>query len=123
MILVDTSVWIDHFHANDPRLAALLVADEVGCHPMVIEELALGSITQREVVLDSLENLHQFPVVTHEELLHLVNSHRLWGRGLSAVDAGLLGSVLIADGAKLWTRDKRLKQASIDVGVASIDEE
>ena len=65
MILVDTSVWIDHLHTADPRLVSLLTDDEIGCHPLVVEELALGSIKQRDVVLDLLANLRQFPRVTH----------------------------------------------------------
>lgn len=87
MILVDTSVWIEHLRAADARLVELLGDDEAGCHPLVIEELALGSIKQRDVVLDLLANLYQFPVVTHDEVLRLVGRRRLWGRGLGAVDA------------------------------------
>ncbi|MEO8815753.1 MAG: type II toxin-antitoxin system VapC family toxin [Mycobacterium sp.] len=122
MILVDTSVWIDHLHANDSRLASFLSQGQIGCHPLIIEELALGSIKRRDQVLESLANLRQFPVVTHGELLALVNSRQLWGRGLSSVDAGLLGSVLIADGAKLWTRDNRLKAAAAEIGVELVYE-
>lgn len=80
MILVDTSVWIEHLRAADARLVELLGDDEAGCHPLVIEELALGSIKQRDVVLDLLANLYQFPVVTHDEVLRLVGRRRLWGR-------------------------------------------
>lgn len=122
MILVDTSVWIDHLHTPDARLVSLLGRDQIGCHPLVIEELALGSIKHRGQVLESLENLRQFPVVTHAELLALVESRQLWGRGLSVVDAALLGAILIADGAKLWTRDKRLKAAAAEIGVEAVDE-
>lgn len=117
MILVDTSVWIDHLHAKDERLTSLLADDEIGCHPLVVEELALGSIANRDVVIDLLSNLVQFPVLTHAELLHLVESRKLWGRGLSPVDAGLLGSTILVDGATLWTRDKRLRAACVEVGV------
>ncbi|NDJ91626.1 PIN domain-containing protein [Mycolicibacter kumamotonensis] len=117
MILVDTSVWIDHLHDHDAQLASLLEKDQIGCHPLVIEELALGSIKQRNQLLESLSNLRQFPVVSHPELLALVESRRLWGRGLSAVDAALLGAVLITDGAKLWTRDNRLGIAAAEIGV------
>ncbi|MFZ2237999.1 MAG: type II toxin-antitoxin system VapC family toxin [Gordonia amarae] len=120
MILVDTSIWIDHLHSADERLARFLDDGQVGCHRSVIEELALGSIADRGVVIGLLRNLAQFPVVTHDELLQLVDAHHLWGRGLSAVDAGLLGSVLIRDGSRLWTRDKRLKAAGSDIGVTVI---
>ncbi|MBS1690850.1 MAG: type II toxin-antitoxin system VapC family toxin [Actinobacteria bacterium] len=117
MILVDTAVWIDHLHAAEPRLVEQLQLDGVGCHPLVVEELALGSIARREIVLDLLGNLWQFPAARHDEVLHLVELRRLWGRGLSAVDAHLMASVAVVEGARLWTRDKRLKAASKKVDI------
>jgi predicted nucleic acid-binding protein len=122
LILVDTSIWIDHLHATDSRLVRLLAGDEIGCHPLVVEELALGSIKQRDAVLGLLANLHQFPTVTHLEVLHLVDRRRLWGKGLSAIDANLLGSVTLVDGAQLWTRDKRLGAVCAEIGVAVVGE-
>jgi hypothetical protein len=122
MILVDTSVWIDHLHGNEPLLVELLGRDEVGCHPLVIEELALGSIKRRDDVLRLLSNLTAFPVLTHAELRHFVDVRRLWGRGLSAVDAHLLGSAALVSGALLWTRDKRLLAACGAVGVSAVKE-
>lgn len=122
MILVDTSVWIDHLHAAESRLVSLLADDEIGCHHSVIEELALGEIKQPYAVLDLLSNLRQFPMVTHVEILHLVERRRLWGRGLSAIDVNLLGSGAVLEGAQFWTRDKRLKAACADVGVAVFDD-
>jgi predicted nucleic acid-binding protein len=121
MILVDTAVWIDHLHAAEMRLVELLEVDQVGCHALVIEELALGSISRREVVLDLLANLRQFPSVQHDEILHLTDRRELWGRGLSAVDVHLMAAVAVIEGAQLWTRDKRLMAASADVGVALFD--
>lgn len=76
----------------------------------------MGSIANREGVIELLGNLVQFPVLTHAEVLHLIETRRLWGRGLSPVDAGLLGSVLLVDGARLWTRDKRLSAVSVEAG-------
>ncbi|GAA3678445.1 type II toxin-antitoxin system VapC family toxin [Nocardioides ginsengisoli] len=120
MILVDTSVWIDHLHRGEPRLVRELAADEVGCHPSVIEELALGSIRGRADVLRLLGELRQFPVLQTAELLTLVDARRLWGRGLSPADAQLLGACLLAPGSRLWTRDKRLRTAAVDCGVAVV---
>lgn len=122
MILVDTSVWIDHLHASEPRLGDLLEADEVGSHPHVIEELALGSLKNRDIVLGLLGNLWRFPSITHDELMTLVEQRELWGRGLSAVDVHLLGSAAITPGARVWTRDKRLRAACHDCGVACLEE-
>ena len=116
MILVDTSVWIDHLHRSDAELIALLADDQVGWHPLVIEELALGSIADRGAVIDLLANLTQVPSLQHDEIRHLVDSHQLGGRGLSAVDVALLGATLITDGAKLWTRDKRLAAVWAEIG-------
>lgn len=121
MILVDTAVWIDHLHTAVLRLVKLLEIDQVGCHALVIEELALGSILRREEVLDLLANLRQFPTVQHAEILHLTRQRKLYGRGLSAVDVHLMAAVALVEGAQLWTRDKRLKAASIDAGIALFD--
>jgi len=117
VILVDTSVWVDHLHATEPELVDLLARDEVGSHPMVEEELALGSLKGRSSVISLLSALHRFPSISHEEILDFVDGRRLWGRGLSAADVHLLGSVLLEGGSGLWTRDKRLRSAAPDVGV------
>ena len=117
MILVDTAIWIDHLHVTESRLVELLGVDQVGCHALVVEEMALGSIAQRDVVLDLLANLYQFPVMDHREVLHLTNERRLWGRGLSAVDVHLMAAVAVVGGAQLWTRDKRLQSACADTTV------
>ena len=122
MVLVDTSIWIDHFHAPEPSLLGFLRDNLVGCHRAVIEELALGSIKQRDRVLVLLENLQGFPVLTPEELMVLVDGRQLWGRGLSAADVHLLGSVMLVSGARLWTRDKRLLAACRDGGAAYVEE-
>ncbi|MBO0885048.1 MAG: VapC toxin family PIN domain ribonuclease, partial [Mycobacterium sp.] len=68
-----------------------------------------------------LANLRQFPIVQHHEVLHLIDRRKLWGRGLSAVDVHLMAAVAMTEGAQLWTRDKWLKAASVDVGVALFD--
>lgn len=122
MILVDTSIWIDHFHASEPLLVSLLADNQVGCHHAVIEELALGSIKHRDRVLTLLESLQGFPILTHEEVMALVGRRQLWGRGLSAVDVHLLGSVMLVGGARLWTRDQRLLAACRDSTAAYVEE-
>lgn len=121
MILVDTSIWIDHLHVSQPDLVARLGRDEVGTHPAVIEELALGSIKDRARVLSLLGELRSFPALAHVEVLELVDRRRLWGRGLSAVDAHLLGSVAVVPGARLWTRDKRLAAACAELGIGIVE--
>ncbi len=83
--------------------------------------MALGSIKQRDVVLDLLANLYQFPTIDHYEVLHLTDRRRLWGRGLSTVDVHLMAAVAVVGGAQLWTRDKRLKAVCAAVGVKSFE--
>ncbi len=44
MILVDTSVWIDHLRHGDDALIALLNDTAVLMHPFVHGELACGNL-------------------------------------------------------------------------------
>jgi predicted nucleic acid-binding protein len=108
VILVDTSVWIDHLRKADQALANLLDDGEVLAHPFVIGELALGGLRQRDIVLSSLLDLPQAEVANDEEVLNFINDHKLFGLGIGYIDAHLLASVRLTLGAVLWTRDKRL---------------
>jgi predicted nucleic acid-binding protein len=112
MILVDTSIWVDHLRSGDEHLTELLGEGQVLTHPHVVGELALGSLTNRGVVLDALKNLPQAPVATHDEVLRLIEENELFGTGIGYIDAHLLAAVRLAPGARLWTRDKRLHRAS-----------
>ena len=121
-ILVDTNIWIDHLRKTEPVLVDLLERDQVCVHQSVITELALGNLKDRSVFLKALERLMIVRNVDDHGVRHLVEERRLWGRGLSAVDVGLLASVVVTPGVSLWTRDKRLRQAARDVGVlANLD--
>ena len=124
MILVDTSVWVDHLRANDEGLADLLMAEQVLAHPFVIGELALGNLSSRDSVLDSLAKLPQAAVADHEETLTLIARHRLSGSGIGYVDAALLASVKLTPGCLLWTRDKRLGEAAgrLKIGAGMVHE-
>lgn len=91
-------------------------------HQRVITELALGNLKDRSVFLKVIERLMIVRNVDDQGIRHLVEERRLWGRGLSAVDAALLASVVVTPGVSLWTRDKSLRQAARDVGVlANLD--
>ena len=121
-VLVDTNIWIDHLRKTEPVLVDLLERDQVCVHQSVITELALGNLKNRSFFLKMLERLMIVRNVDDQGVRHLVEERRLWGRGLSAVDAALLASVVVAPGVSLWTRDKRLRQAARDVGVlANLD--
>lgn len=109
MILVDTSVWIDHFRRADAKLGALLEAGQVLGHPFVTAELALGTLRQRSLVIEALQGLPQAAVATHAELLLLIEREGLAGMGIGHVDAHLIASTRLMGDARLWTRDKRLE--------------
>ena len=111
MVLVDTSVWIDHFRRRSERLAFLLENGLVACHPFVFGELACGTLACREEVLGHLERLPALEPVSHEEALRLVEAHDLAGSGLGWVDVHLLASARVS-GTEFWTADRRLKQAA-----------
>ncbi len=108
MILVDTSIWIDHLRSGDTQLVTLLVDGNVLGHPWVVGELALGHLSHRNEVLGLLHNLPQAPVATEVEVMTLIDHHQLFGLGIGYVDAHLLASTRLSS-ARLWTRDKRLR--------------
>jgi predicted nucleic acid-binding protein len=112
VILVDTSIWIDHLHSSDPHLVEQLDDVRVATHAMVLGEMSLGSIANRRAVLRLMEGLPSVVEATHVEVMALVESHSLFGRGLSLLDAHLLASVHLSPGTSLWTRDKRLRQVA-----------
>ena len=108
MILVDTSVWIDHLRKSEPALIAALEVGQVLMHPFVIGELACGTLSNRVELLSLLRDLPPAPVATDAEALGFIDRHRLMGCGIGYVDVHLLASVALACPARLWTRDKRL---------------
>lgn len=118
MILVDTSIWIDHLRQSCERLVQLLSAGQVLAHPYVIGELALGSLQNRKALLGALQNIPQVPVATDNEVLHFIETNALYGIGIGYIDAHLLAAVRLLPGAMLWTRNKRLLDASTRLGLA-----
>lgn len=108
MILVDTSVWIDHLRHGEGRLAEALTAGRVLVHPFVIGELALGSMQQRDVVLGALMDLPRAEVATDNEVFAFIEEEKLFSLGIGFVDAHLLAALRLTPGAFLWTRDRRL---------------
>lgn len=107
MILVDTSVWADHFRETESGLVALLNEGSVLIHPFIIEELACGNLPRRRETLELLHSLPAAPVAEHGEVLDFISSERLHSRGLGAVDVHLMASARLA-GAKVWSKDKAL---------------
>jgi len=118
VILVDTSIWIDHFRATDPQLVAFLTNNEVLAHPFVIGEIALGSVAKRAEVLRLLNNLPAATSATHGEVMIFIERHKLANTGIGYVDAHLLASTALTPIAALWSRDKILHAAATRCGIA-----
>jgi predicted nucleic acid-binding protein len=118
VILVDTSVWVDHLRARDDALVDFLNAGRVLAHPFVTGELALGNLRQRDLILETLSDLPQAKVATDKEVLHFIEQHALSGLGISYVDTHLLAAVRLTAGTVLWTRDKRLHEVAGRMGLA-----
>lgn len=119
MILVDSSVWVDHLRQGDATLARMLDHERVLAHPFVVGELALGSLRQRESILAALQDLPHATVASDTEVLSLIEREALYGRGIGYVDAHLLASARLTAGGSLWTRDKRLHAVAARLGLAT----
>jgi predicted nucleic acid-binding protein len=117
VILADTSVWVEHLRHGRRDLAAMLEQGQIGCHPAVIGELALGSLRQREAILAALGELPRLAPVRDDDALALIEARGLAGRGIGWVDVHLLGSTLVG-GWQLWTLDRRLAAVARELGVA-----
>lgn len=115
MTLVDTSVWIDHLRAPNRNLVRLLTDGQVLAHPFVTGELACGNLKNRVAILSSLAALPSAIVASNTEVLHLLDLHKLHGKGIGWVDAHLLASTLLSN-CPLYTLDKRLAQVASDLG-------
>jgi hypothetical protein len=122
MILVDTSVWIDHLRSADTLLSELLSRGHVVTHPFLVGELAMGSLKQRDVILEALKSLPQVTVARDDEVLHFVSSRSLYGVGIGYIDAHLLAAAQLTPGTVLWTRDKRLREVARMLALAAPSE-
>lgn len=118
MILVDTSVWIDHLRRREPTLTAMLDAGQILMHPFVLGELACGNLARRSEVLSLMQHLPQAAVATDAEALDFIERHGLMGRGIGYVDVHLLASVALVGASSLWTRDARLAIIAGDMALA-----
>jgi len=116
MILVDTSVWIQHLREGNGRLRALLFDEQVLCHPYIVGELACGTLYNRGELLSMLNALPGAHLLEHGEILSFLDARGLNGRGIGWVDAHLLGSTLLTS-CTLWTLDKPLRSAATYLNV------
>lgn len=118
MILVDTSVWVDHLRSGEPSLATALEGGRVLMHPFVLGELACGNLQNREEVLRLLGDLPAAPTATDPEALGMIERRALMGRGIGYVDVHLLASTALSDVGRLWTLDSRLAAAATELELA-----
>ena len=116
MVLVDTSVWVEHLRRGEPRLAALLAESDVLCHPFVAGELACGHLRNRGEILDLLEALPSLAKAGDSEVLGLIGRNRLQGKGLGLIDMHLLASCVLTR-RQLWTLDAKLGKAAAALGL------
>jgi len=119
MILVDTSVWVDHLRNGNDQLKAWLNSNEVIVHPFVIGELACGAMQNRSEVLGLLSELPEAMVANHDEVLTLVENNRLFATGIGWIDAHLIASALLSK-SKLMTLDKALSKIASVLGLRAL---
>ena len=117
MVLLDSSVWIDHLRKADSAVSTLLEEHEVLCHPFVIGELACGSLARRPLVVSTLSKLPRVTVAEHHEVLSYIDTHKLFSLGLSFIDIHLLASCTLSF-TTIWTRDRRLNEAALALGLS-----
>ena len=122
MILVDTSVWIDRFRASEPYLVQLIDDESALTHPFIIGEFVLGSFKQRASVIEWLRDMTMALKADDEEVMEMIETHRLFGLGIGYIDAHLLACVRLTGGTRLWTRDKRLSAAAVSMGIGIVAE-
>jgi len=116
MILVDTSIWIDHIRSSNVRLVSLLEADLVVMHPWVLGELASGNLADRPAMLYLLKSMPQAAPASDDELLFFMEKHCIWGKGVGYLDMHLLAAAALAS-LKIWTRDRRLGEVAALLGL------
>ena len=119
MVLADTSVWVSHFRKSNASLISLLANDQILCHPLILIELACGSLpSPRSRTIGDLKRLQQATVATTEETLQFIELHKLYDSGCGAIDVSLLASVLLSGNALIWTFDKDLESLASQLGIS-----
>ena len=119
-MLVDTSVWVDHFRHGDADLANALESDQVWMHNYVLGELACANLLARTATLSLLSGLASLSPCSDKEVLFFIKQHALMGCGIGYIGMHLLASSRLS-GVLLWTRDKRLRGVAADLGLAHVE--
>ena len=117
-VLVDSSVWVGHFKRRNQHLVTLLEDGAVMCHPYVVAEVACGTLPSRKSIIGMLAELESAPVATQDELLAMLDTRQLYGRGCGFVDMSLLASTMLSEKALIWTIDKRFELVAAELNRA-----
>jgi predicted nucleic acid-binding protein len=117
LILADTSIWIDHFRAGNREMLELLDQGQIAVHPLIVAELALGSLQDRASTLGLVDLLPHVRVARPEEVRAMIETRRLYSVGIGLIDAHLIASSFLDPPIRLWTKDKRLRKVAEDLGV------
>jgi hypothetical protein len=117
VILADTSVWIDHLRGRSAEMERLFKKGQVAMHPLIVAEIAVGSLRNRRKMLDDLEALLEVRVAQLSEVRHMIQAHALYSRGIGLTDAHLIASCLLTPGTQLWSRDAALERVAKALGV------
>jgi len=122
MVLVDTSVWVEHLRYSHDGLQLLLLEHEVMCHPFVIGELACGNLKNRDEIISLMKALPEASSLSVDEYLYFIDKHELYGRGIGLLDIHLLAAAML-EKVRLWTLDKRLNAvaASFDLNYSEVE--
>lgn len=118
MVLVDSSIWIDHFRSSNPRLERLLSVGQAAMHSFLVGELACGNLASRANALHLLMLLPQAAVASDDEVLFFIERHGIAGKGIGYLDAHLLAAAALSN-LKIWTRDKRLSEVAAALGLSA----
>lgn len=116
-VVVDTNIWVFHWRQSNRLLMEMAEDGEIWIHPIVIGELSMGTLRNRDQTLWDLTRLGRPPLATDAETRQMVEARRLWGRGIGWNDAKILASVVIGN-CLLWTKDQRLDEIAGEMDVA-----
>ncbi len=109
-VLADTNIWCRYFREGQDRLSSLIEYDFLAIHPLVIGELSVANLPSRNQTLIDLQAFPALRPASFAETHHLIELHKLWGKGLQWNDLAILASVIASDNVLLWTEDKRLAE-------------
>lgn len=120
MILVDSSVWIQHFKENSKALRHALENEDILMHPMILGELSLGTYKNRKEILELLSALPMATIASEDEVFVCIEKFRLYGKGLGWIDVNLIASSMLTR-CQLWTYDRALLTEGKKTGLPTLN--